>query len=169
VRSQAITVLLAGVLSACSLGGVQAEAAGAGAEQELQRAVADAPYRVRLPGALPDGFTMQRIDWIDQPDDPARHGFSIDVRYSREDGTTVHVFQTNVSAEEMGETDPVTLADGRPLTIDGAEWTAVTLPNGDGTWNIQIARRIGDITLTIDAPSVELVEAAARSLAEVDR
>lgn len=179
VRRNAIVLLiaLASAVSGCSLPPVEADAGVqtdvAAAQTRLQLALAAAPYPLRLPATLPEGFALAHVEWIDEPNDPARHGFSFDVRYVGPDDTVVHIFQTNVSPADMGETDPVTLAGGEPLAIAGAEWTSVTLPNGDGTFNTQIARRFDGttidelVTLTIDARSPEWVILVAESLVEV--
>jgi hypothetical protein len=161
---------VAGALAGCSTPPV---AADPDVQAQLDLAIAAAPYPLRLPAHLPDGFVLANVDWMDEPNDPDGHGFSFDVRYQGRDGDVVHSFQTNVSPANMGDTDPVTLPDGERMTIDGSEWTAVTLPNGDGTFNTQIARRFpgaapGElVTLSIDGPSVELVTLVATALVEV--
>ncbi|HEU4863551.1 MAG TPA: hypothetical protein VFU44_07245 [Candidatus Limnocylindria bacterium] len=143
------------------------------AETELKLAIAAAPFPLRLPAVPPEGFGLAHVEWIDEPDDPVRHGFSFDARYVGPDNAVIHIFQTNVSPFDMGETDPVRLSDAAPVSIAGADWSAITLPNGDGSFNTQIARRFDGtdltelITLTIDAPSAELATAAAKSLVEV--
>jgi hypothetical protein len=121
-----------------------------------------APFPVRLPNAVPEDALLEHVDWIDSPTED-RHGFSIDIPYRLADGGSVHIFETNALPEDMGETDPVTLSGGTIVVVAGESWAAIALPNGDGTWNTQLARRIGEVTITIDGPNADLVhEVAAR-------
>jgi hypothetical protein len=175
VRRAALLIALAGTVAACSMPPVQADRGpelDGTVEARLQEAIAAAPFPLRLPDSLPEGFVLTQVDWIEGADDPARHGFSFDARYVGPDDVVLHVFQTNASAVEMGATDPVTLAGGDRTSIAGGEWMRVTLPNGDGTFNTQIARRFDGtatdelITLTIDAPSPEWVTLVAEALVE---
>ncbi|HEX5076789.1 MAG TPA: hypothetical protein VFW03_26515 [Gemmatimonadaceae bacterium] len=122
-----------------------------------------APFPVRLPNALPDDALLEHVDWIDSPTED-RHGFSIDIRYRLADGGSVHIFETNALPGDMGETDPVTLSGGTIVEVAGETWTAIVLPNGDGTWNTQLARRIGEVTITIDGPDADLVREVAAQL-----
>ncbi len=169
LRSRIVIATLALALSACGLSEVDAGAPTpetSGPMADLDAAIAEAPFPIRLPSLA--GFTLSNVDFISEPEDPAGHGYSLDVRYTGPDGAMVHVFQTNVSPEAMGSTDPVLLLGGEEVLIAGDVWTGVTLPNGDGTFNTQLARRFDDVTLSLDAPSPELAHSTAASLEAVD-
>lgn len=156
---------LAVILAGCASTNVDVAPATAEARaaRQLEVALAEAPFPVRLPVLA--GYTLTNVDFVSEPDDPTGHRFSLDVRFAGPSGAAVHVFQTNVSPEAMGDTDPVALPLGRQVSVAGEVWTAVTLPNGDGTASVQLARRIGEVTLSLDAPSAELARAAAEALA----
>lgn len=165
----AARITVAGVillLAACGLRGVDAAAPDAPGVRvpadELLAAIAEAPYAIRLPAL--DGYELSHVDYISEPSDPSGHRFSIDVRMVNADGVVMHVWQTNVLPEVMGKTDPVLVDGGTDVSIAGEVWTEVTLPNGDGTSNIQLARRFGDVTLSLDTNDVTLAYEAAASI-----
>lgn len=155
------------VLAGCGLTNVDAAAPVSSevdaAEERLASAALVAPYPVRLP-VLP-GFELASVDYIDEPADPTGHRFSLDVRMVGPGGSVLHVFQTNVSPEAMGATDPVSLEGSTDLVVGDAPWVEVTLPNGDGTFNTQLARRFADVTLSIDASDRNVARDAAATIA----
>jgi hypothetical protein len=65
----------------------------------------------------------------------------------------------------MGATDPVSLEGSTDLVVGDAPWVEVTLPNGDGTFNTQLARRFADVTLSIDASDRNVARDAAATIA----
>ena len=164
------TVGLVVALVGCGLANVDATGTAAPRSEAIQdrlsAAMTDAPFSIRLPKV--PGFEMTDTDYISEPNDPTGHRFSVDVRFAGPDGSVVHVFQTNVSPKAMGETDPVALAGGEQVLVGGQPWTEVTLPNGDGTWNVQLARRFGQVTLSLDAPKSSLAREAAATLTLVE-
>lgn len=170
VPSRVAIVGLVVALVGCGLANV--DAAGTAAprsdaiQDRLSAAITEAPYSIRLP-TVP-GFEMTDIDYISEPNDPTGHRFSVDVRFTGTDGSVVHVFQTNVLPKAMGETDPVALAGGEQVLVGGQPWTEVTVANGDGTWNLQLARRFGEVTLSLDAPASSLAREAAAALTLVE-
>lgn len=173
LRRSSMALALCALAASCALPPVDARPVidEQGAQRELKLAIAAAPYPLRLPAALPDGFALAHAEWVDEPNDPVRHGFSFDARYLGPDNVVVHIFQTNVSM--VGEADPVTIPGATTISVAGGNWSSVTLPNGDGSFNTQVARRFDGtalselITVSIDAPNAELAILAAGSLAEV--
>jgi len=71
------------------------------------------------PGWLPDGFVLVHADYIEA----ANQIQSVDLAYDGPGGT-LHIWQTQVSAEELGANDPVRL--GQPM--EGSAWNANPLP-----------------------------------------
>ncbi|HJP72551.1 MAG TPA: hypothetical protein VJ975_12610, partial [Candidatus Limnocylindria bacterium] len=71
-------------------------------------------------GWLPDGFALVNADYIEQ----GGRIWSVDLFYQRADGRSVHVWQTHVSAEELGDQDPVAFGEPIPST----NWNANALP-----------------------------------------
>jgi hypothetical protein len=169
MRARTATALVAFVtaLAGCGLPEVDAVAPGPdGAEvrEQFDAALADAPFPVRLPTLA--GFAMTHVDYVSEPDDPTGHRYSLDVRFTAPNGDVVHVFQTNVLPNAMGATDPVALPGAQAVDVSGQSWMGVRVPNGDGTFNFQLAHRFDEVTLSLDAPSSDLAIAAAASVSQ---
>ncbi|HET8776237.1 MAG TPA: hypothetical protein VFN76_01125 [Candidatus Limnocylindria bacterium] len=73
-------------------------------------------------GWLPDGFALVNADYIEQ----GGSIWSVDLFYQHADGASVHIWQTLVSAAELGDKDPVALSEPIPST----DWNANPLPAG---------------------------------------
>lgn len=71
------------------------------------------------PGWLPEGFVLVHADYMKAGNEIA----SVDLFYDGADHY-LHIWQTSLSPNELGEGDPV--PKGRPL--DGTQWRANSLP-----------------------------------------
>jgi hypothetical protein len=71
------------------------------------------------PGWLPDGFVLVHADFIEA----GNRIESVDLAYDRA-GSYLHIWQTHISPDQLGESDPV--PQGEPL--EGTEWNANPLP-----------------------------------------
>jgi hypothetical protein len=70
-------------------------------------------------GWLPDGFALVNAEY----DEQGGRIWSADLVYERPDGRYVHIWQTHVSSDDLGDQDPVAL--GEP--ISGRDWNANAL------------------------------------------
>jgi hypothetical protein len=82
--------------------------------ENLVAARAGMPGGLLEPGWLPDGFVLVHADYI---------GESVDLAYEGA-GRSLHIWQTHISPDQLGESDPV--PKGEPL--EGTEWNANPLP-----------------------------------------
>lgn len=66
----------------------------------------------------------------------------------------------------MGQTDPLAIADGKPIAVGSATWLLVDLGVLDGVGRSQVAYRDSDgVTLKADGPSLTELVRVAESLA----
>ena len=156
-------------LTACGLTAVDAAIATpprTDASAALTEAVETAPFQVRLP--LLAGYQVIDVQTVSEPNDPTGHRASVDARLLGADGTLVHVFQTNVLPEAMGTSDPLVVPGAKQVTVDASDWMEVVLPSGDGGSLVQLAKRIGEVTISIDSSSREVARGAAAALEIVE-
>lgn len=94
--------------------------------QDLAAAREGMPGGLLEPAWLPGGFELVNVGYIGA----ANQIETVDMNYG--DGTNyLHIWQTQVSPDELGETDPVPLGD--PIAIGGdVEWHANPLPGAQG-------------------------------------
>lgn len=123
------------------IGGVRAPIT----QQNLVAARESMPGGLLEPGWLPDGFVLVNADFIKAGNQIS----SVDLNYASADHE-LHIWQTHLSPNELGESDPV--PKGRPL--EGTEWSANRLPAAqvghDGV--VEYAIRLDDgRTVTVDS------------------
>jgi len=150
--------------SAAESGPTPAVAGGAAAE--LQGAQDRAPYQIRQPSWLPTGYELRRVGFDSNPGAAGGHAFSVDLKYVNSQDQVIHVWQTNLTLEQMGPTDPLALAGSTPLSVGGTTWAAAELPVIVGIGRTQLAYRDGDgITITVDGSERSDLVRVAESLA----
>jgi hypothetical protein len=146
VALAAVAVLLA-VLAVTRAG--QPEGPTFDAEELLAQARAAAPYELKFPETVPAGLTLHNVIWggADPEDDPGSSAFYADIWFLDEDGSRLHVWQTNMPDITN---DPTTRPDARPESIDGRVWMFERLELGDSS-TLQLSRRFADgILVTVD-------------------
>ncbi len=135
------------------------------AAAELQRAQERAPYQIRQPSWLPTGYELRRVSFDSDPGAAGGHAFSVDLKYVSSQDQVIHLWQTNLTPQQMGPTDPLALAGSTPLSVGGTTWVAAELPVLDGIDHTQLAYRDGDgITMTVDGPQLADLLRVAESL-----
>jgi hypothetical protein len=90
------------------------------------------------PTWLPDGFALINVSYIQAMGDIV----SVDLAY--DDGTRyVHIWQTNMSAEQLGAKDPMRV--GEPVDVGGIIWQRASLePRNPGRQTYIFNRRLPD-------------------------
>jgi hypothetical protein len=136
------------------------------AAAELQTAQERAPYQIRQPSWLPTGYELRRVSFDSDPGATGGHAFSVDLKYVSSQDEVIHLWQTNLTPQQMGPTDPLALAGSTPLSVGGTTWVVAELPVLDGIGRTQLAYRDGDgITITVDGPELADLVRVAGSLA----
>lgn len=142
-----------------------APAVAAQAAAELQMAQDGAPYAIRQPGWIPTGYELRRVSFDSDPGAAGGHAFSIDLKYVNANDEVIHVWQTNLSPEQQGPTDPFAIAGSTPLSVGGTTWSATELAVLDRVGRSQLAYRDRDgITMTVDGPDLNDLVRVAESL-----
>lgn len=132
---------------------------------ELQRAHEGAPYAIREPSWLPAGYELRRVSFDSDPGAVGGHAFSIDIKYVNANDEVVHVWQTNLTPEQLGPADPLAMAGSTPVSVGGTTWVATELAVLDGVGRTQLAYRDQDgITMTLDGPELTDLVLVAESL-----
>ena len=135
------------------------------AAAQLVQAQELAPYRFREPEWMPDGYALARVSWDSDPTNPAGHVFTVDMDYVDADNEVIHIWQTNLSPDQLGPTNPVTAAGASDANSVGAGWKVLRLPELEGVSRVQLAHRDEHgITLSIDGRSQSDLELIAKSL-----
>lgn len=97
------------------------------------------------PGWLPDGFVLVHAEYIEA----GNRIESVDLAYDGA-GRYLHMWQTHISPDQLGESDPV--AKGEPLR--GTEWNANPLPAAQvgRAGVVEYSARLADgRTVTVDS------------------
>ncbi len=150
--------------SAAETGPTHAVAGDAAAE--LQNAQERAPYQIRQPSWLPTGYELHRVSFDSDPGAAGGHAFSVDLKYVSSQDQVIHLWQTNLTPQQMGPTNPLALAGSTPLSVGATTWVAAQLPVLDGIGRTQLAYRDRDgITITVDGPELTDLVGVAESLA----
>lgn len=134
---------------------------GWAAGDSLAEARHRAPYELRLPSELPDGYVLHHVGWLDHADlELSDHQASdrtivaVDVWYQADNGSRIHVWQTNDPSVGSGEKDPVTHPRAEDHLIGSERWSRMYVPiNVESPDRVELSRRYPDgVTLSIDAP-----------------
>lgn len=83
----------------------------------LQAAHEQAPYAIREPDWLPAGYELRRVSFDSDPGAAEGHAFSVDLKYVNANDEVIHVWQTNLTPEQLGPTDPLEVAGSTPLGV----------------------------------------------------
>lgn len=140
------------------------------AGRDLTQALADIPFKIRLPVVLPESAPMVRVV-LDKPDSKQGfQAFQLNVWYtvrgsSPDAGKSVHVWQTNDKFLARRLRDPLQLV-GVEERIGGETWRRVVDDRVPGRKVTTFSKRFDDgITMTVDSPKPELARAAIATIA----
>ncbi len=133
---------------------------------ELATAQEQAPYGIRLPAWVPAGYELRRVSFDSDPAAPGGHAFSLDLKYVNADDEVVHIWQSNLTAEQMGATDPLAIPGSRVVAVGASSWLATELAELDGVGRTQLSYRdVEGVIITVDGPELGDLIAVAASLA----
>lgn len=114
---------------------------------ELARAREEAPYAIRLPAWIPTGYELRRVSF---DSDPTAHAFSVDLKYVNAEDEVVHVWQSNLTPEQVGATDPLAILGSTPIVVGATIWVATELAERVGRTKLTYRDSEG-ITITVDS------------------
>lgn len=135
------------------------------ASELLEDAREALPFAIQQPVTVPDGYQLGRIMWIEPDPALGTTRSSIDTWFYNGTGDWVHIWQTDIPPDELGDDDPTVI--GAPTRIAGTEWSLVEnhLAYAGKSLSVISVRLQDGTTLSMDSPGgFELIARFAASL-----